>query len=167
MRLRAAKTTDGQAICDLVNHYAEQGKMLHRSLESVYDSLRDFLVAEEDDGRVVGCVAVDIFWSDLAEVKSLAVAPDRTRSGVGSALVRAAMDSARSLGINRLFALTYEKTFFEHFGFTVIDRDTLPEKVWRECIVCPKLEACDEIAMLARLDSTPPARTDTRGQRRE
>jgi amino-acid N-acetyltransferase len=167
MQLRAAKTTDAQAICELVNHYAEQGKMLHRSLESVYDSLRDFLVAEEDDGRAVGCVAVDIFWSDLAEVKSLAVAPDRARSGVGSALVRAAMDSARSLGIKRLFALTYEKTFFEHFGFAVIDRDTLPEKVWRECIVCPKLEACDEIAMLVRLNSTPPGRTDTRGRRRE
>ena len=126
--------------------------MLHRSLESVYEALREFQVAEADGGRVVGCVAVDIFWADLAEVKSLAVAPDCVGRGLGTKLLEAAVDDAVKLGAQRLFALTYEKEFFAKNGFAVIERDRLPEKVWRECIACPKAEACDEIAMLRRLD---------------
>ena len=94
---------------------------------------------------------VDLFWSDLAEVKSLAVSPQRQGQGVGAALMRAAEDDARRLGIRRLFALTYERDFFAARGFGQIDRDTLPEKVWRECIACPKADACDEIAMMKEL----------------
>ena len=124
--------------------------MLHRSLESVYETLREFHVGEED-ADLVACVAVDVFWSDLAEVKSLAVAPDHTGAGIGRRMVRAAVEDARSLGIRRMFALTYEKEFFLAAGFEVIDRDSLPEKVWRECITCPKLDACDEIAMIRHL----------------
>ena len=121
--------------------------MLHRSLESVYDSLREFQVVEED-GKIIGCVALDIFWADLAEIKSLAVAEGCARKGVGSAMVVAAVDDARKMGIRRLFALTYEKGFFIRQGFEVIDRETLPEKVWRECIACPKVDACDAITMM-------------------
>ena len=124
--------------------------MLHKSLEAVYDALREFQVAEED-GRVVGCVAVDIFWADLAEVKSLAVAEDRQRRGIGGELLAAAVADARRLGVKKLFSLTYEEAFFAARGFEVIDRDTLPEKVWRECVNCPKYEACDEIAMVRQL----------------
>jgi len=152
MKIRRARTSDAPAICGLVNHYAELGRMLHRSLESVYGSLRDFLVAEDNFGRVVGCVAITIFWSDLAEVKSLAVAPDVAGQGVGSMLMRAALKDARSYGVRKLFALTYEQGFFARQGFKVIDRQTLPEKVWRECISCPKVDACDEIAMMLSLD---------------
>ncbi len=143
--------SDGPAICGLVNYYAERGRMLHRSLESVYDSLREFRVAEEDGPRgrrLVGCVAVDIFWADLAEVKSLAVAPDRRGAGIGARLVKTAVADARRLGVRKLFALTYERDFFAAQGFLAISRDTLPEKVWRECIYCPKADACDEIAMM-------------------
>jgi len=125
--------------------------MLHRSLESVYGAVRDFLVAEDSDGSIVGCVAVTVYWSDLAEVKSLAVAPGRQGEGIGSKLVSAAVADARGLGVRRLFALTYEKEFFQRNGFEVIDRQTLPEKVWLECISCPKAEACDEIAMMYRI----------------
>ena len=124
--------------------------MLHRSMEAIYEMLREFQVAE-DDGRVVGCVAVDVFWADLAELKSLAVADDGQGRGVGSELVRAAIDDARRLGIRKLFALTYEKEFFMAFGFEVVPRERLPEKVWLECIACPKHEACDEIAMMKYL----------------
>jgi len=154
--IRPARVRDAEAICGLVNYYAERGRMLHRSLESVYDALREFQVAEDDDGSIVGCVAVDIFWDDLAEVKSLAVAPQRLRQGLGRRLLEAAIADARRLGIRRLFALTYEKDFFARSGFEVIDRDTLPEKVWRECIACPRADACDEIAMTLRLEEAVP-----------
>ncbi len=122
--------------------------MLHRSFQDLYESLREFLVAEDDQGRVVGCAAVDIFWSDLAELKSLAVAPERCGQGFGGRLVAAALDDARNMDIKRLFVLTYEKDFLARWGFTLVDRQTLPEKVWRECVPCPKAEACDEIAMM-------------------
>jgi len=152
VKIRPAKVTDVPAICDLINPYAERGRMLHRSLESVYDALREFLVAE-NDGRVVACGAMDIFWADLAEIKSLAVAPDLRGRGIGQRMVEAAIADAKRLGILRLFTLTYERKFFEKLGFEVVDRDTLPEKVWRECIACPKADHCDEIAMVLRLDS--------------
>jgi amino-acid N-acetyltransferase len=151
MEIRRARVSDAPAIGELINYYAERGRMLHRSMESIYDSLREFLVAESA-GRIVGCVAVDVFWADLAEVKSLAVAGDCRGQGVGARLIAAAVDDARALGIRKLFALTYEKEFFLKQGFEVIPRDTLPEKVWRECIACSKVDACDEIAMLRRLE---------------
>jgi amino-acid N-acetyltransferase len=150
MEIRSARTSDASGIADLVNYYAERGRMLHRSLESIYDSLREFVVAV-DDGTVVGCVAVDVFWANLAEIKSLAVALDRRGRGLGTTLVAAAIEDARKIGIGEVFALTYEKEFFLRCGFEVIDRERLPDKVWRECIACPKVDACDEIAMLKRL----------------
>lgn len=150
METRHARVSDAAAISDLINYYAERGRMLHRSLESIYEMLREFVVAEED-GRIVGCLAVDVFWADLAEVKSLAVAEDRRGQGIGRILIAAAEDDARKLGVKKLFALTYEKGFFLSRGFTPIDRDTLPEKVWRECVACSKFDACDEIAMIKNL----------------
>ena len=125
--------------------------MLHRSLESVYEGLREFQVAEDDDANIVACVAVDVFWADLAELKSLAVAPDRTGAGLGRRMIEAAARDAAALGVRRMFALTYEKELFLRNGFEVIDRESLPEKVWRECIACPKVDACDEVAMIRRL----------------
>jgi len=157
MIVRPARMTDAAAICGLINEYAERGRMLHRSLESVYESLREFQVGEADDGRVVACVAVDTFWADLAEIKSLAVAPDRLGEGLGTRMAAAAIADARRIGVKKLFALTYEKEFFARQGFEVIDRDTLPEKVWRECIACPKADACDEVAMILNLDDQGPA----------
>lgn len=150
MKIRPAHVADARTICGLVNYYAERGRMLHRSLESVYQDLREFLVADEA-GHVVGCVAVGIYWADLAEIKSLAVGADQRGKGIGGRLVKAAVASAKKLGIKKLFALTYEKDFFARQGFEVIDRDRLPEKVWQVCIYCPKADACDEIAMMMPL----------------
>jgi len=149
--IRPARVGDVARICELVNYYAERGLMLHRSLESTYECLRDFLVAEDGDRRIVGCVAVSVFWSDLAEVRSMAVDPDRTGNGIGSRLLSAAIKDAATLGIRRIFTLTYEQDFFARQGFEVIDRQKLPEKVWRACISCPKADACDEIAMMLQL----------------
>jgi amino-acid N-acetyltransferase len=150
MKIRQARVPDAPAICELINYHAERGRMLHRSLEHVYGRLRGFYVAE-DDGELVGCAAVEVFWADLAEVKSLAVAAGRQGQGVGSKLLATACRDARDLGVGKLFALTYETDFFSAHGFEVIDRGSLPEKVWRECIACPKADACDEVAMLKRL----------------
>jgi amino-acid N-acetyltransferase len=152
MIVRPAQTSDAAAICELINYYAERGRMLHRSLESVYNTLRDFLVAE-NGGRIVGCAALSLVWGDLAEVKSMAVVAEQQRRGIGSALLAAAIADARRLGVTRLFALTYETEFFIRSGFEMIDRDSLPEKVWSECISCPKADACDETAMMLRLAS--------------
>lgn len=149
--IRAALVGDVPAICDLINHYAELGKMLHRSRESTYRSLRDFLVAEAGDGEIIGCAAVTVFWADLAEVRSLAISPANLRAGVGARLLTAGVDSARQLGIKRMFTLTYEQEFFGKNGFEIIDRQSLPEKVWGACISCPKADACDEIAMMLSL----------------
>jgi amino-acid N-acetyltransferase len=133
MIIRPAIVSDAQAICDLVNHYAEQDLMLHRSLESVYESLRDFIIAEED-GRVLGCAALDIYWADQAEIRSLAVGPAQSCRGIGTALVRSCLDEAKRLGVTKVFALTYEQGFFERLGFTEVDIKALPEKVCRECL---------------------------------
>ncbi|MFP3937590.1 MAG: N-acetyltransferase [Phycisphaerae bacterium] len=153
MEIRHAKADDARRIAEMINYHAERGRMLHRSLESVYENLREFQVVE-DDGRIIGCVAVGLFWSDLAEVKSLAVDPAEQGRGVGAELLQAAIADARRLGLKRLFALTYETGFFQRAGFRTIDRGTLPEKVWRECVACPKADHCDEIAMILMLDET-------------
>ena len=156
MTIRPARICDAPAICDVVNYYAERERMLHRSLESVYAALREFHVAVDDDGQIAGCVAVDIFWADLAEIKSLAVRETARGTGLGGLLMQAAVEDAGRMGVRRLFALTYEKAFFVRHGFGVIDRSRLPEKVWRECFACPKVDACDEIAMMRELDTPTP-----------
>ena len=153
--IRKARISDAAGICSLVNYYAERGRMLHRSLESLYDSLREFQVAVDADDQVIGCVAVDVVWADLAEVKSLAVSPDYRGRGRGRTLIEAAVADAQALGVKRLFALTYEKEFFLRNGFELADRQSLPEKVWRECIACPKADACDELAVTRTLEAVP------------
>ena len=150
MTIRPATIPDAQAICSLINYYAERGRMLHRSLESIYLSLRNFLVMEER-GEIVACVATELFWADLAEVRSLAVAPHARGKGLGTKLIRKAIVAARKLGVHKLFALTYETDFFARLGFTTINRDRLPEKVWQTCIYCPKADNCDETAMILQI----------------
>jgi len=151
METRPARMSDAVAICDIINYHAERGRMLHRSLEAVYERLRNFLVAGQDGG-VLGCVAVEIAWASLAEIKSLAVSPDHLGKGIGNRLVADAITDARALGVSRLFVLTYEDDFFARHGFQTVDKGRLPTKVWSDCATCPKREACDEIAMILELD---------------
>jgi amino-acid N-acetyltransferase len=149
MKIRNAKISDAKAICALINCYAEHDKMLFRSLAEIYENLQTFLVAERDgDEAVVGCCALEVVWSDLAEMKSLAVASDQRGKGIGTALVEAALKEARRLGVPRVFALTLEPTFFARTGFTITKKEGLPMKVWSDCARCPKQSECDEIAVI-------------------
>jgi len=145
-----AEIGDAQAIHDLINVYAQRGDMLPRTMGEVYENLRDFYVVHED-GELVGCVALHIVWSDLAEVKSLAVSEAVQTRGLGSLLVNATIEEAQNIGLERVFALTYRPAFFERLGFVQADVMTLPRKVWNECYRCPKFPSCNEIALVRDL----------------
>jgi amino-acid N-acetyltransferase len=147
MNTRNAKVSDAKDINSLINYYAERDKMLFRSLADIYENLQTFLVAEQD-GNVIGCCALEIIWSDLAEIKSLAVDKDHTGKGIGKSLVTAALEQAGQLGVSRVFALTLDPTFFEKLGFKKIEMDALPMKVWIDCARCPKQQNCDETAVI-------------------
>lgn len=150
MNVRSARIPDVKTICSLINYYAEHDKMLFRPLAEVYENLQTFLVAEKDH-NVIGCCALEVIWSDLAEVKSLAVGPDCRGMGVGTALVSAAIEQARQLGVPKVFALTLEPKFFERAGFRIVKKEELPMKVWSDCARCPKQDECDEIAVIRDL----------------
>jgi len=148
--IRPAKVSDADQIHSLINYYAEQGQMLHRSLESIYRSLRDFIVCCDGD-EVIGCVALVIYWKDLAEIRSLAVAVEHTKKGIGTRLVRQALNEAKKLGLPKVFTLTYVTDFFSKLGFKIVEKSTLPMKVWGDCLHCPRADACDETAMIIEL----------------
>ena len=150
LEVEKAQVRDAQAIHDLINLYAQRGDMLPRTMGEVYENLRDFYVAR-NDGQLLGCAALHIVWSDLAELKSLAVPEDVQTKGIGSLLVEKAVAEARDIGLERVFALTYRPTFFERLGFVQADVMTLPRKVWNECYRCPKFPSCNEIALVRDL----------------
>lgn len=138
----------------LITYHAELNRMLFRSHADLYEHIRDFFVySDESDGEeaILGCAAVELVWRDLAELKSLAVDENERGKGIGSQLVQAAVEEGRSLGLNRIFALTRDQPFFEKNGFHVVPKDTLPHKVWTDCVRCPLQEHCDEIAVVHEL----------------
>ena len=147
MEVRSAKIPDVKAIYPLINFYAERDKMLFRSMADIYENLQAFTVAELA-GNVVGCCALQIIWSDLAEIRSLAVDESNTGTGAGKTLVAEAIKQAGQLGIQKVFALTLDPAFFEKMGFKIIEKDALPMKVWKDCARCPKQQNCDEIAVI-------------------
>jgi amino-acid N-acetyltransferase len=149
--IRPATIHDVPRIAEVINSHAELGKMLFKSHAELYEKLRDYSVYE-DNGKVIGSVALSIIWADLAEVCALAVDEKFRGRGIGSQLVQATIAQARQLQIRKLMTLTYEQRFFEKAGFIVVEKDTLPLKVWTDCVKCPKNEHCDEIAMVRVLD---------------
>lgn len=148
--LRKAQIKDVKEIQKLLTTYANRGDMLSRSLSELYESIRDFYIVEEE-GRLLGTSALHIVWEDLAEVRSVAVAEDAGRRGIGSQVVGACIDEARELGLKRIFCLTYKPDFFARFGFRIVDKNQLPHKVWGDCMKCVKFPDCDEIAMIMDL----------------
>jgi amino-acid N-acetyltransferase len=152
--IRPATVHDVPRIAEIINSHAELGKMLFKSYAQLYETLRDFAVYEKDN-KVVGCTALAIIWADLAEIRSLAIDNAHRGQGFGRRLVDWSVEEARRLQIRRIMSLTYEQTFFEKFGFEVVNKDTLPLKVWSDCVRCPKREGCDEIAMVKTLWDVP------------
>jgi len=152
--IRTATVNDVPRISEIINSHAELGRMLFKSYAQLYESLRDFAVFEKD-GQVLGCTALAIIWADLAEVRSLAVDEAARGQGIGRKLTEWCVDEARRLQIRRLMSLTYEQAFFEKLGFEVVNKDTLPLKVWSDCVRCPKRDGCDEIAMVRTLHDVP------------
>jgi len=149
--LRRARVSDVTAIHRLINHFASRDEMLPRSLNELYENLRDYFVLE-NGGELVGCCALHVTWSDLAEVKGLAVREDHQGKRLGDLLVRACLDDAKGLGLTRLFVLTYIPDYFQRFGFRPVEKSELPQKVWSECIRCPKFPDCGEISMALNLE---------------
>ncbi|MCX5697826.1 MAG: N-acetyltransferase [Candidatus Omnitrophica bacterium] len=145
--IRKAGIKDIKQIQALINAFAKQDLMLARSLNELYENLRDFWVAEENH-KVVGCAALHISWDDLAEIKSLAVAKKSQGKGLGKELIDACLSEAEVLGAKKIFVLTYKPDFFKKFGFKRVGHARLPHKIWAECINCCKFPDCQEIALL-------------------
>ena len=148
--IRKAKLTDVKAIQALVNQYADSGQMLPRTLNELYENLRDFHVQDEN-GSLVGVCALHVSWDGLAEVRSLAVRPDRVKQGIGASLVRTCLSEAVDLQVAKVFVLTYQPAFFRKLGFSDVDKKELPHKIWTDCLNCVKFPDCDENALIINL----------------
>jgi amino-acid N-acetyltransferase len=133
-------------------NYSRQGLLLPRSFSELYSHLRDFfVVADRQTNEVHGCCALSIVWEDWAEIRSLAIGSELQGQGWGRNLVEACLSDAVTLGIYKVFTLTYQVDFFAKLGFEVISKDILPQKVWADCLRCPKFPECDEVAMLMEM----------------
>lgn len=151
--IRKARVADVEQIQRLINQFADEGRLLLRSLSEIYDNLRDFHVYEDEDqdGLICGVCALHICWEDLAEIRSLAVAMEDRKKGVGEKLIAACLEEARHLGVARVFLLTYIPPYFERAGFRTVDKSSLPHKIWTDCIRCVKFPDCNETAMIINL----------------
>ncbi len=129
--IRKAKISDVPSMLKLINEHADRGEMLHRSLNDLYENLRDYIVIEEG-GRILGCCALHIAWSDLAEIKSLVVDDEVQSRGYGTQLLKKCLEDAKELGVPKVFALTYKPEFFKKNGFMPIEKSELQHKKWRE-----------------------------------
>ena len=151
-QVEKARINDATQVHKLINDFADKGEMLARPLSEIYENIRDYFVVKEGE-RVIACAALHVNWSDLAEIKSVAVDEDSQRQGIGDQLIKACLDEAKELGIATIFCLSYTPTFFEKFGFTQVDKMELPRKVWTECYRCPKFPNCDEVALICQLEA--------------
>ena len=153
MNVRKARVKDATQIHSLINNAAQKGNVLPRALSYIYENIRDFWVAEEND-KLVGCVALHIIWEDLAEIKSLVVTGDFQKRGIGTELVEKVLEEAALYEIKKIFLLTYIPEYFLKFGFRPLDKSQLPHKIWAECINCPRFPDCNEEAMIKELHNT-------------
>jgi amino-acid N-acetyltransferase len=150
LKIRRAKLVDLKHIHRLINNYAKKEAILPRSLSELYENVRDFIVCEQNR-TICGVCALHIMWEDLAEIRSLAVDREYQKMGIGKTLVHQCLREAKSLGLKRVFALTYNPDFFKKMGFVDIDKSSLPQKVWGDCLRCHKFPECDELAVIKNL----------------
>ena len=151
LNIRKASVDDVDAILKLVNYYAEKELLLRKSAFKVYTKLQSFYIAETEK-KVVGCVSLVVLWEDLAEICSLAVDEHYLRRGIGKKLVNKCIEQAKLLKVTKIIALTYKDKFFEKIGFHFVDKNIFPRKLMWECLECPKLDECDELAYLINLE---------------
>ena len=150
--IRRAKISDAKVIHRLLSAFSDRGEILPRSLNEIYDNLRDYCIyCQGEPESIVGACAIHVSWENLAEIRSLVVKEAFAKKGVGRALVENCLAEARDLGISRVFVLTYQQHFFEKRGFRVIDKAELPHKIWADCLKCVKFPNCDEIAMIKEM----------------
>jgi amino-acid N-acetyltransferase len=147
MEVEKARMGDAPPIHQLVNGFADKGEMLPRALSEVYENIRDFFVVR-NEGNVVACASLHIYWSDLAEIRGVAVSEDCQGRQMGRSLIEACLREAKDLDIPEVFCLTFKPSFFEKLGFRQVDTMHLPRKVWAECYRCPKFPNCDEVALI-------------------
>lgn len=148
--IRRATIRDVKNLQKLIKFYAERDEMLPRSLNELYENIRDFVVFEQNK-KVTGCCALHVCWQDLGEIKSLAVLKAKHGKGIGGRLLLACLKEAKRLGLKKIFALTYKPLYFEKFGFKEIEKTQLPHKIWVDCIKCVKFPDCTEIALIKEL----------------
>ncbi len=151
---------DIPAMLALINGYARDGIMLPRNEFELSEGVRDFTVLEKD-GIILGCAALHFYGPAVAEVRSLAVLPNLKGSGTGRMLMDAIDAEARAFDLDLIFAFTYVPGFFAKMGYRETPREELPLKAWKDCLRCPKFQACDEIAVVRALK--PDARLDRIG----
>ena len=149
--IEKARIQDVPQMHRLINYFADKGEMLARSLSEIYENIRDFFVVRQGE-RVIACAALHVSWSDLAEIRSVAVADDSQQQGIGDKLVQACLKEASELGIPTVFCFTYQPAFFKRHRFVDIDKMELPRKVWTDCLRCPKFPDCDEVALICHLE---------------
>jgi amino-acid N-acetyltransferase len=147
LEIRKAVMRDIPPILELINNYAAKGIMLPRTEFEMSEAIRDFTVVTQG-AALLGCGALHFYSPTVAEIRSLAVAMDAKTRGVGRKLVGALISEAQAFELDAVFAFTYVEQFFEKVGFHIVERGTLPLKAWKDCLRCPKFQACDEIAVL-------------------
>ena len=150
INLRPATIGDARAIHELLVYYSSRGNLLPRTHENICRHIRDFAVFEEA-GEIVASGALEVMSDNLGEIRSLVVAPDHQRRGLGRQVALELIALASQLGLQRVMALTYVPDFFTQLDFKEVERDSLPEKVWQVCVKCYKFDRCDEIAVIRSL----------------
>jgi len=150
--IRKARVSDVVIMKQIISSYSKDELMLARSLSEMYENIRDYYVCEINE-KVVGCCALHVVWEDLAEILALAVKPECSRKGMGTKLVSACLEDAEDLGMKEVFALTYVPEFFATLGFKIVDKNSLPRKIWSGCLRCPKFPDCNEIAVVKSINS--------------
>lgn len=150
MNIRPAKVTDVKEIHTLVEYYANNKEMLHRSLNAIYENIQEFVVLE-NESKIIACGALHVSCEDLAEVKALAVAKEFKKQGLGRKIVEKLQENAKDLGIYKVFSLTFKPEFFKKLGYIVIPKETLPHKIWGECVNCYLFPDCGEVPLLISL----------------
>jgi amino-acid N-acetyltransferase len=128
--------------------------MLPRSREALARNIDTFMVAQDEE-KLIGCGSLCRLGSDLVEIRSLGIVDGYKGQGIGSRLVDALIEEASVLKIPKVMALTYEAAFFQKNGFQVVNKEIFPEKVWTDCVHCPKQHCCDEIAVLRMIEPVP------------